>query len=79
MESSCSSISLIWRLIRRATSMRDRESPALDAVREILMGELVQLAQVEIVEELRAQSDIVMPEMAVPPQSIRDDALLEAE
>jgi peptidyl-prolyl cis-trans isomerase C len=67
-----------WHLIRM-DEKRDRESPALDAVREILMGELVQLAQVEIVEELRAQSDIVMPEMTVPPQSIRDDALLEAE
>jgi peptidyl-prolyl cis-trans isomerase C len=67
-----------WHLIRM-DEKRDRELPALDAVREILMGELVQLAQVEIVEELRAQSDIVMPKMAVPPQSIRDDSLLEAE
>jgi peptidyl-prolyl cis-trans isomerase C len=67
-----------WHLIRM-DEKRDRELPALDEVREMLMGELIQTAQISIVEDLRAQSAIVMPEVAVPPQSIRDDALLDAE
>ena len=66
-----------WHLIR-LVERRDREPPALDEVREELMGELIQQAQVTVVEGLRMQSAIVMPEPPPPPRSIRDDALLEA-
>ena len=66
-----------WHLIR-LVERRDREPPALDEVREELMGELIQQAQVTVVEGLRMQSAIVMPEPPPPPRSIRDDAMLEA-
>ena len=49
-----------WHLIR-LVERRDREPPALDEVREELMGELIQQAQVAVVEGLRMQSAIVMP------------------
>jgi peptidyl-prolyl cis-trans isomerase C len=66
-----------WHLIK-LDERRDRPSPALDEVREELMGGLIEQAQVAVVEALRAQSTIVMPEPPLPPQSIRDDAMLDA-
>lgn len=66
-----------WHLIR-LVERRDREPPALAEVREVLMGELIQQAQVAVVEELRMRSAIVMPEPPLPSQSIRDDAMLDA-
>ena len=66
-----------WHLIR-LDERRDRDPPAIDEVREELMGELIQQAQVAVVEELRMQSAIVMPEPPLPPRSIREDAMLEA-
>lgn len=66
-----------WHLIK-LDERRDRQPPALEEVREELMGELIQLAQVAVVAELRMQSIIVMPEPPLPPQSIRDDAMLDA-
>ncbi len=66
-----------WHLIK-LDERRDRQPPVLDEVREELMGELIQQAQVAVVAELRSQSTIVMPEPPLPPQSIRDDAMLDA-
>ena len=66
-----------WHLIK-FDEQRDRQPPVLDEVREVLMGELIQQEQVAVVEELRMQSAIVMPEPPLPPQSIRDDAMLDA-
>ncbi len=66
-----------WHLIK-LDERRDRQPPALDEVREELMGELIQQAQVAVVAELRMQSIIVMPEPPLPPQSIREDAMLDA-
>jgi peptidyl-prolyl cis-trans isomerase C len=66
-----------WHLIK-LDERRDRQSPALEEVREALMGELIQQAQAAVVEELRMQSAIVMPEPPLPPQSIRQDAMLDA-
>ncbi|MHA1527752.1 MAG: peptidylprolyl isomerase [Alphaproteobacteria bacterium] len=66
-----------WHLIK-LDERRDREPPALAEVREVLTGELIQQAQVDVVEALRMQAAIVMPEPPLPPQSIRDDAMLEA-
>jgi peptidyl-prolyl cis-trans isomerase C len=66
-----------WHLIK-LDERRDRQPPALDEVREVLMGELIQQTQVAVVEELRMQSAIVMPEPPLPPQSIREDAMLDA-
>ncbi len=66
-----------WHLIK-LDERRDRQPPALEEVREVLMGELIQQAQVAVVEELRMQSAIVMPEPPLPPQSIREDAMLDA-
>ena len=66
-----------WHLIK-LDERRDRQPPALDEVREVLMDELSQQAQVAIVAELRVQSIIVMPEPPLPPQSIRQDAMLDA-
>ena len=66
-----------WHLIK-LDERRDRQPPALEEVREDLMGELIQQAQVAVVAELRMQSIIVMPEPPLPPQSIREDAMLDA-
>ena len=66
-----------WHLIK-LDERRDRQPSALEEVREELMGELIQQAQVAVVAELRMQSIIVMPEPPLPPQSIRDDAMLDA-
>ncbi len=66
-----------WHLIK-LDERRDRQPPALAEVREELMGELIQQAQVTVVAELRMQSVIVMPEPPLPPQSIRADAMLDA-
>ena len=66
-----------WHLIK-LDERRDRQPPALEEVREELMGELIQQAQVAVVAELRMQSIIVMPEPPLPPQSIREDAMLDA-
>ncbi len=66
-----------WHLIR-LDERRDRQPPVIDEVREQLMGELIQQAQVTVVEELRMQAAIVMPEPPLPPQSIREDAMLDA-
>ncbi len=66
-----------WHLIK-LDERRDRQPPALDEVREELMGELIQQAQAAVVAELRMQSIIVMPEPPLPPQSIREDAMLDA-
>jgi peptidyl-prolyl cis-trans isomerase C len=64
--------------IMYAGGLWDRYGPPLDEVREELMGELIQQAQTAVVASLRMQSAIVMPEPPLPPQSIRDDAMLEA-
>ena len=66
-----------WHLIK-LDERRDRQPPALEEVREELMGELIQQEQVAVVAELRMQSVIVMPEPPLPPQSIREDAMLDA-
>ncbi len=66
-----------WHLIR-LDERRDRQPPALDEVREEMMGELIQQAQAAVVAELRMKSAIVMPEPPLPSQSIRDDAMLDA-
>ncbi len=65
-----------WHLIK-LDERRDRQPPVLEEVREELMGELIQQAQVAVVEGLRMQSIIVMPEPPLPPQSIREDAMLD--
>jgi peptidyl-prolyl cis-trans isomerase C len=66
-----------WHLIK-LDERRDRPVPALAEVQDELLGEVIKQAQVVIVEGLRAQSNIVMPEPPLPPQSIRDDAMLDA-
>ena len=66
-----------WHLIR-LDERRDRRPPALEEVRAEMMGELIQQAQAAIVAELRMQAAIVMPEPPLPPQSIRDEAMLDA-
>jgi peptidyl-prolyl cis-trans isomerase C len=66
-----------WHLIK-LDEKRDRPAPALAEVQDALLGEVIQQAQVAIVAGLRAQSNIVMPEPPLPPQSIRDDAMLDA-
>jgi len=66
-----------WHLIK-LDERRDRQPPALEEVREALMGELIQQAQVAVVEALRMQTAIIMPEPPLPPQSIREDAMLDA-
>jgi peptidyl-prolyl cis-trans isomerase C len=66
-----------WHLIK-LEEKRDRPAPALAEVQDALLGEVIQQAQVAIVAGLRAQSNIVMPEPPLPPQSIRDDAMLDA-
>jgi len=65
-----------WHLIK-LDERRDRQPPVIAEVREEVMGELIQQAQVAVVEELRMQAAIVIPEPPLPPQSIRDDAILD--
>jgi peptidyl-prolyl cis-trans isomerase C len=65
-----------WHLIR-LDERRDRQPPVLEEVRAEMMGELIQQAQVAIVAELRMQAAIVMPEPPLPPQSIREEAMLD--
>jgi peptidyl-prolyl cis-trans isomerase C len=64
-----------WHIIK-LDERRDRAAPPLEEVQNELMGEVIQQAQVAIVEGLRAQSTIVMPDPPLPPQSIRDDEML---
>jgi peptidyl-prolyl cis-trans isomerase C len=66
-----------WHLIK-LEERRDRPTPALVEVQEALLGEVIQQAQLAILEELRSQATIVKPEQPLPPQSIRDDAMLDA-
>lgn len=64
-----------WHLIK-VEEKRDRAAPPLEEVREALASELAQTAQKAIVEELRAQASIVMPDLKVPPEAVRADGLL---
>jgi peptidyl-prolyl cis-trans isomerase C len=66
-----------WHIIK-LEERRDRPTPALEEVQNELLGEAIQQAQIAIVDELRAQATIVMPELPLPPQSIREDAMLDA-
>jgi peptidyl-prolyl cis-trans isomerase C len=66
-----------WHIIK-LDERRDRPAPALNEVRDQLLGEVIQQAQLAIVEELRSKATIVKPEPPLPPQSIRDDGMLEA-
>jgi peptidyl-prolyl cis-trans isomerase C len=66
-----------WHIIK-LEERRDRPAPALDQVRDELLGEVIQQTQLAILEELRGQATIVKPEPPLPPQSIRDDAMLDA-
>jgi len=66
-----------WHIIK-LDERRDRQPPALENVRAILMRDLTRQAQLDVVAELRAQSTVVMPEQPLPPQSIREDAMLDA-
>jgi peptidyl-prolyl cis-trans isomerase C len=66
-----------WHIIK-LEERRARPAPAIEEVGEELMGEIIQQAQIAIVDELRAKANIVMPELPLPVQSIRDDAMLDA-
>ena len=66
-----------WHLIK-LDERRPRPAPALAEVHDELMGEAIQQAQIAIVDGLRAQASIVMPEPRLPSQSIREDAMLDA-
>lgn len=66
-----------WHLIK-LDDRRDRPAPELAEVRDELLGEVIQQTQLAILEELRGRATIVKPEQALPPQSIRDDAMLDA-
>ena len=66
-----------WHLIR-LDERHEIPPPELAEVRQELMGEIIQQAQITIVEELRWQATVVMPEPPLPPQSIREDAMLDA-
>jgi len=66
-----------WHLIK-LNERRDRPAPELNQVREELLGEVIQQSQLAILEELRSQATIVKPDLPPPPQSIRDDAMLDA-
>jgi peptidyl-prolyl cis-trans isomerase C len=66
-----------WHLIK-LEERRDRPVPSIDEVRNELLGEAIQQAQLSVVEELRGEATIVKPEQPVPPQAIRDDAMLDA-
>lgn len=65
-----------WHLIR-LDQRRDRAPPALEDVRAVLMRELVKRAQIAVVEDLREQAEIVMPEPPLPVHAIRADAMLD--
>lgn len=67
-----------WHLIK-LEEKRDRPVPPLEEVRQALAGELAQTAQQGILEELRAQASIVMPDLKVPPEAVRADGLLGAK
>ena len=66
-----------WHIIKM-NERRDRAAPALDEVRAALLGEVIQKTQLAIVEELRGNATIVKPDVPLPPQSIRDDEMLDA-
>ena len=66
-----------WHLIK-LDERRERQPPALEEVRDTLLDEVVQQARIDTLDELRMQSVITMPEPPLPPQSIRDDTLLDA-
>jgi peptidyl-prolyl cis-trans isomerase C len=65
-----------WHLIK-LDERRERAAPPLEEVREALLGELIQQAQVAILDDLRTGSAIVMPDPPLPSQAIRDDELLD--
>ncbi len=65
-----------WHLIK-LDERRERTAPTLEEVQGALMGEVIQQSQLAIVEELRGQATIVKPELPLPPQSIRDDQMLD--
>lgn len=66
-----------WHLIK-LDERRDRPAPPLEEVEDDLREELVRQAQLEIVEELRAEVAIEKPDAPVPPEAIRADGMLEA-
>jgi peptidyl-prolyl cis-trans isomerase C len=66
-----------WHLIK-LDERRERTAPTLEEVQGALMGEVIQQSQLAVLEELRGQATIVKPELPLPPQSIRDDQMLDA-
>lgn len=66
-----------WHIIK-LDERRERPAPALEEVRDTLLGEVIQQAQLAILEETRGQATIVKTTPPLPPQAIRDDALLDA-
>lgn len=66
-----------WHLIK-LEEVRTRERPPFEKVEAELTGELVQKAQAEVIEGLRAAARIEQPETLPPASSIRADSLLDA-
>ena len=66
-----------WHLIK-LEEVRERPRPPFEKVEAELTGELVQKAQAEVLERLRAEARIEQPEVLPPAASIRADALLDA-
>ena len=67
-----------WHLIK-LEEKRDRAAPPLEEVRDGLASELAQTQQQALLEELRAQATVVMPDLKVPPEAVRADGLLGAK
>lgn len=66
-----------WHLIK-LEERRMRPAPPLDEVAGELREEAVREAQMALVEKLRAEAKIEMPEMPPPPAAIRADDMLDA-
>lgn len=67
-----------WHLIK-LEERRDREAPPFEAVRPMLEDELGRAISLEIMERLRGDAEIVMPEETMPAAAIRADGLIAAE
>ena len=65
-----------WHLIKLDDS-RQRQAPPMEEVREALTAELIEQVQIDVLEELRAETEINFIEAPVPPASIRDNAMLD--
>jgi len=66
-----------WHLIK-LDERRPRKAPELDEVRGDLLRQLVEQLQSDVVAELREQAKVEIPDMPPPPQSIRDDEMVDA-